>query len=156
MARPSTPDIRFQRVGALSNAHVGRDFEGVVGAFFAAQGVTLSRNYPVAIGHGARTKIHRFDLGSDAPPMLVECKSHRWTTGGNSPSAKLTVWNEAMYFFHLAPPRYRKCFCVLADRHTRSDLSLASHYLRNHQHLVPDGIEIWEFDGAVGVGIQVH
>jgi hypothetical protein len=155
MVHSSEPDIRFQRIGAPSNAHVGRDFEAIVAAHFAAQGTSLSRNFSIPIGHGNRTKDHRFDLGSEAPAVLVECKSHRWTIGGNSPSAKMTVWNEAMYFFHLAPTRYRKCFCVLSDRHAKSDLSLAAHYLRNHQHLVPDGIEIWELDGVEGVGIQV-
>jgi hypothetical protein len=149
-------DRSFQRIGAQSNAHVGRDFEEVVSAFFEKQGVRLVRNYPLQIGHSGRLGMHRFDLGSAEPPIIIECKSHKWTVGGNSPSAKLTVWNEAMYFFHLAPAKYRKCFCVLLDRHARSDLSLATHYLRNHQHLVPDGIEIWEFDATTQDATRVH
>jgi hypothetical protein len=149
-------DRPFQRVGSLSNAHVGRDFEGLVARFFAKQGVKLTPNYSLPIGHAGRTHAHRFDLGSTEPPVIVECKSHRWTVTGNSPSAKLTVWNEAMYFFHLAPAKYRKCLCVLLDRHSRTNLSLASHYLRNHSHLVPDGIEIWEFDADGGNAVKVH
>ena len=149
----SPEDVSFQRVGSISNAHVGRDFETLVAAFFQSQGIALSRNHSVAVGHSGRTKKHRFDWGSEAPPMLVECKSHRWTVGGNSPSAKLTVWNEAMYYFHLAPPLYRKCLCVLSD--FRRGTSLATHYLNNYGHMVPDQIEMWEFDGETGLGVRV-
>ncbi|WP_201087274.1 hypothetical protein [Serratia plymuthica] len=53
-------------------------------------------------------KSHRFDLGCAEQKILVECKSHRWTIGNNIPSAKLTVWNEAMFYFYSAPAEYRK------------------------------------------------
>ena len=37
------------------------------------------------------------------------------------PSAKMTVWNEAMYYFHIAPKQYRKimfrAYPVNADTH---------------------------------------
>jgi hypothetical protein len=88
--------------------------------------------------------MHRFDLGSESPPVLVECKSHTWTQSGNMPSAKMTVWNEAMYYFHVAPAIYRKVLFVL--KHSRRDVSLASYYLKTYGHLVPDGVEVWEFD----------
>lgn len=136
----------FQRVGSISNAHVGRDFERTVAALFRNRGYPVVANFPVRVGHGDRTKVRRFDLGCADPEILIECKSHRWTTGGNSPSAKMTVWNEAMYYFHLAPVSYKKWLCVLADRHVTSGQSLAQHYLRSYDHLVPDGVEILEFD----------
>src|SRR5665213_510111 len=103
-----TDTNNFQRVGAVSNAHAGSDFEEVAQKFFGTQGIVLSKNFSIAVGVSSRKKAHRFDLGSENPPVLVECKSHTWTKGGNMPSAKLTVWNEAMYYFHLAPPQYRK------------------------------------------------
>jgi len=93
----------FQRIGAVSNAHVGRDFESVAKEIFWQQGILLDSNYSVPVGVADEKKIRHFDLGSDEPPILVECKSHRWTSGTNIPSAKITVWNEAMYYFHLAP-----------------------------------------------------
>ena len=77
--------------------------------------------------------------GSESPPVLVECESHTWTQGGNMPSAKMTVWNEAMYYFHVAPPSYRKILFVL--KHFRKEQSLAAYYLKEHGHLVsPDMI----------------
>jgi hypothetical protein len=98
----------------------------------------------VPVGVGDAKKMHRFDLGSENPPVLVECKSHTWTQGGNMPSAKMTVWNEAMYYFHVAPAHYRKIFFAL--KHNRREMSLASYYLKTHGHLIPDGVELWEFD----------
>lgn len=134
----------FQRPGALSNAHAGNDFEAAAQVFFATQGVVLMKNFAVRVGVGEMKKVHRFDLGSENPPVLVECKSHTWTQGGNMPSAKMTVWNEAMYYFHVAPLSYRKIFFVL--KHYRKEQSLAAYYLKTHGHLVPAGVELWEYD----------
>jgi hypothetical protein len=96
-----------------------------------------------SVGVGSQKKQHRFDLGAENPAMLVECKSHTWTQGGNMPSAKLTVWNEAMYYFHVAPKQYRKIFFVL--KHMRKEVSLAAYYLANYYHLIPEDVEIWEY-----------
>jgi len=78
----------FQRVGAISNTHAGREFEEIARQFWLAAGIELQPNQAVPIGFSA-PKAHRFDLGSEDPPMLVECKSYTWTVGGNSPSAKI-------------------------------------------------------------------
>lgn len=93
----------FQRTGAVSNAHACNDFETAARAFFATHGVVLTKNFAVSVGVGEARKAHRFDLGSETPPVLVECKSHTWTQGGNMPSVKMTVWNEAMHYFHVGP-----------------------------------------------------
>ncbi len=140
---------RFQRIGAISNSHAGRDFEDAVEAFLARQGLLLARDFAVPIGH-RQTRTHRFDLGSGEPPVLVECKSYTWTSGGNSPSAKIRGLNEAMLHFSVAPPAYRKILVML--RHMRRKVSLASHYIRNQGHLIPTGVEVWEFDPETGVG----
>jgi hypothetical protein len=144
----------FQRVGSVSNTQAGNDFETAARAFFAQQGISLVKNFSVPVGVGEAKKLHRFDLGSENPPVLVECKSHTWTQGGNMPSAKMTVWNEAMYYFHVAPAFYRKIFFVL--KHSRRDQSLASYYLKTHGHLIPVGVELWEFDLESGSGQQLR
>ena len=105
----------FQRLGSRSNAHVGRDFELAAQEFFAQQGVDLSIGLKVPVGISEVKKYHSFDLGCNKKRIIVECKSHTWTTGSNVPSAKLTVWNEAMYYFHIAPVGYRKIMFVLKD-----------------------------------------
>lgn len=136
----------FQRVGSVSNAHAGSDFETQALSFFLKQGISLTKNFSVPVGIGDAKKAHRFDLGSEDPPVLVECKSHTWTQGGNMPSAKMTVWNEAMFYFHAAPVSYRKILFVL--KHNRREISLAAYYLKTHVHIAPSGVEVWEFDQA--------
>lgn len=136
----------FQRLGSESNAHVGSKFETTAQDYFRLQmGISLQRDHSVQIGVSSK-KGRKFDLGSDEPPVLVECKSHTWTAGGNVPSAKVTVWNEAMYYFHLAPNRYQKILFVLRDFSARRSESLAEYYVRNHGHLIPNDVKILEYD----------
>ena len=113
-------------------------------------GLNLEKGHSVDVGAGSLKKARRFDLVSSIPPTLVECKSHTWTEGGNAPSAKLSVWNEAMLYFLVAPQGYRMILAVLA--HGAQGESLADHYVKRFQHLVPPGVEIWEVasDGSSG------
>lgn len=148
-------EIPFQRLGSKSNTQVGNDFERVAQEFYTKQGIILKPKHTVEVGVGATKKLHAFDLGCGTAKWLVECKSHRWTTGHNVPSAKMTVWNEAMYYFHGAPPDYRKILFVLRDLRKGTGESLATYYLRTYAHLIPAGVEIWEYDEKEGVGIRV-
>lgn len=143
-------DKPFQRIGSVSNAHVGRDFERVAQEYFHNQGFDLGRSYILPLGVSGKTKNHHFDLGTGEPPLIVECKSHRWTTGGKVPSAKITVWNEAMYYFYLAPSRFRKVLFVLRDFSKKRGESLAEYYVRINGHLIPAGVEILEYDDRTG------
>jgi hypothetical protein len=133
----------FQRVGSTSNSDVGRKFEQAARAFFEVTGVPLKPDFSVPVGY-LKKKLHKFDLGSENPPILVECKSYTWTSGGNSPSAKIRSMNEVMLLFSVAPAHYRKILFVL--RHLRKNISLAAHYVATQGHLVGPGIEIWDFD----------
>lgn len=146
----------FQRIGSKSNAHVGSAFEEVVRLSFATQGIILSRNFAVQVGASGHKKSRKFDLGSASPPILVECKSHRWTTGGNIPSAKITVWNEAMYYFHVAPKEYRKLLVVSKDFSASRKATLAAYYVQTCGHLIPDDVEIWEFDEIASALVPIH
>ena len=102
-------DKPFQRKGAESNTQVGRDFEAKAQVFFAQQDLYLTPGMAVEIGINGR-KSHNFDLGDEQKRVIVECKAHTWTEGGNVPSAKMTAWNQAMFFFYAAPSGYRKIF----------------------------------------------
>src|SRR3954469_12165199 len=101
-----------QRKGSKSNAHVGAAFEEVARAYFLEKRMILDRNHTLEVGISGKRKRHNFDLGSFECQTIVECKSHTWTEGDKVPSAKLTVWNEAMYYFHLAPANYKKILFV--------------------------------------------
>jgi hypothetical protein len=137
-----------QRIGAISNAHAGREFEVAAREYFErVEGLQLKPAFSVSLGvPGTPTKRHRFDLGSEDPALLVECKSHNWTVTGNMPSAKVTVWNEAMYYFHLAPKHFRKILFVLEARHNPQSVTLAEYYTRINGHLIPSDVTIFEYD----------
>jgi hypothetical protein len=106
----------------------------------------LSPNLTLSIGIGDEKKPHAFDLGSETQKVIVECKSHTWTSSDKVPSAKLTVWNEAMYYFVLAPKDYRKILFVLKDFSQKREETLALYYIRTHSHLIPSDVEFWEYD----------
>ena len=136
----------FQRTGSRSNAHAGRAFEIATQKFFATKGLILKRNISLPVGVESLTKEHSFDLGCSNPKVIIECKSHRWTSGKNVPSAKLTIWNEAMYYFLLAPKGYRTIMFVLRDYSQKRQETLAEYYIRTYEHLIPSGVELWEYD----------
>jgi hypothetical protein len=146
----------FQRDGVLSNAHAGRDFENTVKEFFATEGIQLSVDIALPIGIGDLKKEHTFDLGNRERKVIVECKSHTWTEGGNVPSAKLTVWNEAMYYFHASPPEYRKILFVLKDFSDKRKETLGEYYIRTYSHLIPPGVEVWEYDENTKKGKRIN
>jgi hypothetical protein len=139
--------INHQRPGAISNAHAGREFEADALTYFTEkEGLKLFSSFEVSLGASGLRKRHRFDFGSNSPSILIECKSHNWTESGNMPSAKITVWNEAMYYFHLAPDHYKKILFVLEARHDRQLETLAEYYVRTNGHLIPKGVAIMEFN----------
>jgi len=129
-------------------------FEQKAQDFFLKKGLVLTRPFPIAIGFSTNQKIHKFDLGSEEPKTLVECKEHTWTKERNIPSAKLSVWNEAMLYFVLAPATYRTILFV--KRSMINDQSLAQYYIKSFGHLIPPGVEIWEFDTERSIGACVY
>lgn len=135
----------FQRKGADSNTQVGRDFESMAQEFFANQGIDLVPNIQIEIGING-LKPHNFDIGNYTGKILVECKAHTWTEGGNIPSAKITTWNQAMYFFYAAPSGFRKILFVLKDYCPKRKETLGQYYIRTNSHLIPTDVEVWEFD----------
>ncbi|WP_424991392.1 hypothetical protein [Fluviibacterium sp. S390] len=134
----------FQREGSISNAHVGRDFEARARAILAAHGIPLQMNHKVPCGLGNDKKLHTFDLGSEDPPVIVECKSQTWTKGDVVPSAKMKNWAEAMFYFHMAPPMYRKIFFVEQSLRVRTGESLLTYFRRTQSHMIPPEVEFWE------------
>lgn len=133
-------------MGNRDNPRRGADFERIAQLDFSQRGVEVTKDYTIDIGVSYLKKPHSFDLGSAHPPILIECKRHSWTKGDNSPSAKLSVWNEAMYYFAAAPKAYRKVLYVLKS--SRKGQSLAELYVRRFGNLIPPGVEIWEYDVA--------
>ena len=126
------------------NPKTGGDFEFASLDWFSRQGVPLVHGLAIDIGIGDLKKRHKFDLGSLPEKLLIECKAHTWTAGGNSPSVKMSVWNEAMYYFVVAPPCFRKKLFVVKS--VRNGETLAQHYINGYAHLIPSDVEIWEYE----------
>jgi hypothetical protein len=147
-SKMNLPTNNYQRLGAISNAHAGRDFEEAARLYFATTGIHLTRNFSLPVGF-TKKKNHKFDLGSEHPPILVECKSQTWTVGNNEPSAKIRAMNEVMLLFSVCPVRYRRILFIL--KHLRNEVSLGTHYIRRYGHLIGPQIEVWEFDLAASV-----
>jgi hypothetical protein len=139
----------FQRVGESSNAALGAGFELLAQSVFSRAGIHLSLCFSLPVGIHEQKKQHRFDLGSEEEKIIVECKSHTWTAGKNIPSAKLTVWNEAMFYFHIAPIEYRGVLFVIRDYSESHSQSLAEYYVRIYSHMIPDRVQIAEYDPTI-------
>lgn len=90
---------------------LGSGFERVAMEFFAKEEIVLSPDFTLDIGLLTKKK-HRFDRGASDPKVIVECKCHRWTTGANVPSAKVKIWNEAMYYFHFTTGLPENTICA--------------------------------------------
>jgi hypothetical protein len=58
----------------------------------------------------------------------------------------MSVWNEVMYYFSVAPSNYRKILFVLQDYSSKRKETLLEYYLRTYGHLIPRGVEFIEFD----------
>lgn len=131
-------------MGNEHNPIKGAKFEIACLAFFAEQGIKLERPFSVDVGVNGSKKGHKFDLGSKELQVLVECKCHTWTEGNNAPSAKMSTWNEAMYYFNTCPSGYRKILCVLKSE--KGGQTLSEYYIKRYGHLIPEDVEIWEYD----------
>jgi len=136
----------FQRDGSTSNVHVGRAFEKRARKILAEHDLRLEPAHKVPCGLGKVKKSHAFDLGSESPRVIGECKSHTWTAGGIVPSAKMTNWAEAMFYFHMAPEDYRKILFVEQSIHPSGGESLLNYFLRTQAHMIPPDVEFWELD----------
>ena len=136
------------------NPAAGAQFEIDVADCFRSHGLDLKRGFDADIGVSNIRKSHKFDLGQSAPLVLVECKRHTWTKGGNAPSAKMSVWNEAMLYFSAVHQKARKILVVL--RSVRRGETLGQYYLKRFQHLIPGGVEVWEFDSETSQGVLIY
>jgi len=125
------------------NPATGAKFELLIKEYFRKKGISLERPFILKIGASSLKKEHNFDLGSKTLKIVIECKSHTWTETGNAPSAKMSVWNEAMYYFSLVPKKYKKIFFF--KKSLRRGESLGQYYIRRYSHLIPKNVELWEF-----------
>ena len=137
----------FRPIDSPSSSKKGADFERAAKKYLQDKCKLFTiRGFGVLLGITTE-KERKFDLGLDDPAILVECKSHTWTRGGDIPSGKMKAWNEAMYYFYLAPKEYRKILFVSRAHSESRQETLAEYYVKTYEHLIPEDVEVWEFDG---------
>jgi len=61
-----------------------------------------------------------------------------------------------MACFYAAPDGYRKIFFVLRDFSDKRGETLATYYLRTYAHLVPAGIEFWEYNEENNIAEHIN
>ncbi|MFS8064014.1 MAG: hypothetical protein ACMG5Z_05440 [Luteimonas sp.] len=123
-----------------------KEFAALISEYLSQKSIRVEAEYAVEVGMASkRKKLHRFDFGSS--DILIECKHYNWTSTGKNPSGKIATINEALLYF-LAAPRCKKLLFVPKTglQGTRRAETLIARYLRLHGHLIPDDVEIWEFD----------
>lgn len=68
----------------------------------------------------------------------------------------MTVWNEVMLYFSLVPKDIRKILFVLRDISAKRNITLAEYYIKTYRHLIPDGVEILEYDTTTNTVYPVY
>ena len=63
--------------------------------------------------------------------------------------------NEAMYYFMLAPDKYRKILFVKRDFCEKYQKALAEYYVGRFAHMIPPGVEIMEYDLETNTDCQI-
>lgn len=123
---------------------------------FSIQGIKLTNRLAVELGVGPVKKSRNFNLGSDPLSMLVFCRANRWGQGKKKgiPS-KMTGINACMYLFLLAGPGYRKVMFMLRDYDEDKNRTIAEYYIDTYMHLIPEDVEIWEYDPETEVSIKL-
>jgi len=58
----------------------------------------------------------------------------------------MTVWNEVMLCFSLAPVEAQKILFVLKDFSSKRGETLAHYYYQTYKHLIPAGVVIRKYD----------
>ena len=132
----------YQRKNSISNTFVGKEFELTALNYFKKKGIDLMLHYSINVGLEYKKK-HNFDLGNDK--FLVECKSMKWTESDNVPSAKIRSWNEAMYYFHIAPKNYTKILFVQMDYSQVRTKTLLEYYIEKYYHLIPNDVLLYDY-----------
>jgi hypothetical protein len=59
-----------------------------------------------------------------------------------------------MYYFLAAPAEYKKVMFVLRDVSESRSETLLQYYLKTYSHLIPPGVEFWEYDENMGTAVR--
>lgn len=120
-----------------------KNFENLVEGYFEdTLGVQFENQVPQDDADGGR---HKFDVVSIDREIVIECKSHTWTRGGNYPAAKAT--DALVTVEHLKRHSAKRKLLVFQDDRMQGK-SLAETFVRRNKERL-SGIEVWVYsDGT--------
>ena len=98
-------------------------------------------------------KEHVFDFASSDKSIVVECKAYTWTEGDNTPSGKISTFNEAVYFLSFLPKDTIKILCIKKAYNSKKGKTLAEYYVNQYGHIIGDVI-IFEISDEEGGRIE--
>jgi len=126
------------------NPKIGKEFEKVVKEWAELYyDCEFEPENPVEIGNPP--KPHKFDLVSKDESIVIECKCYTWTEGGNVPSAKLAMLDEAILYLRSISFPTNKIIAMRYSWNEKKQKSLATYFCEKKGHLLGD-ISVWELD----------
>ena len=111
--------------------------------------IILDMDYELTLGTENKFK-HIFDLGSCDKSVLIKCKSDIWPNDEKTLAEKMSIWNETMFYFNLAPEKYRKIFFVLRDYSEKKRQTLLQYHISKNCKNVTKNIKIYEYNEKNG------
>ncbi len=130
------------------NLEVGKAFERLVKEWAELYyDCEFDSEKPVRIGDPP--KPHKFDLVSIDENIVIECKCYTWTEGGNVPSAKLAMLDEAILYLRSISFPAKKIIAMRFSWDEKKKKSLATYFCEKKGHLLGD-ISVYEFDDNGG------
>ena len=141
-------------MAAPRSDQTSQQFRAMVFDYFEHKGIGLKRGLTLNIGAASFKRPHVFDFGSETHRLIIECKSNSWAKDGTVPRSKLMTYNAIMYYFLLAPVDFRKLLAL--RRVVRTGQTLGQYYVLHYRHLIPYGVELWEFEQDTGLGFCLY
>lgn len=124
-----------------SNHKIGTEFEDLSCKVLTEHFHTEFSERPAKICIGTNEKKeHDFDLASADQSIVVECKAYTWTEGDNTPSGKISTFNEAVYFLSFLPKDTIKILCIKKAYNSKKGKTLAEYYVSQYGHIIGDVI----------------
>lgn len=124
-----------------SNYKKGKSFEDLSCKVLTEHFHTEFSDRPAKICIGTnKKKEHVFDFASSDKSIVVECKAYTWTEGDNTPSGKISTFNEAVYFLNFLPKDTIKILCIKKEVNPKHEKSLAEYYVSQYGHIIGDVI----------------
>jgi hypothetical protein len=88
----------------------------------------------VSLPVGSPSRPHKFDMATPDGAYVGEAKALSWTSGNNTPSAKIATVKEALQFLHALPPETKTFVVMQRQVRPSNPETLTDYFVRLHGH----------------------